>query len=88
MSEFYIMPDEDALEQAMQMDRAFFKQNPGKSEYCRLAIPGEDFGYFPPQTIVHVVNFGQGMRQRSFYMPPKEIWYELERAHQHKTNSV
>jgi len=81
MAELYIMPDEDALKQAMQIDRAFFEQNPERSDYCRLAIPGEDFGCFPPQTIVHVVNFGQGMRQRSFYFPPKEIWDELERSH-------
>ena len=77
MVEFYIMPDENALEQAMQMDRAFFEQYPEKADYCRLAIPGEDFGCFPPQTVVHVVNCGEGLRQRSFLLPPKEIWQEL-----------
>jgi hypothetical protein len=77
MVEFYAMPDGDALEQAMQLDRDFFDQHPEKAEYCRLAVPGEDFGYFPPQTVVHVINCGEGMRQRSFYLPPREIWDEL-----------
>lgn len=79
MMNFYILPDSEALEQAMHQDRTFFEQHPEKSEYCRSAIPGEDFGYFPPQTVVHVVNFGDGMRQRSFYFPPKELWPELEK---------
>jgi hypothetical protein len=77
MVEFYVMPDGDALDQAMQLDRDFFDQHPEKAEYCRLAVPGEDFGYFPPQTVVHVINCGEGMRQRSFYLPPREIWDEL-----------
>ncbi|MGV8125704.1 MAG: hypothetical protein ACP5PV_00645 [Methanothrix sp.] len=77
--EFYMMPDEDALQRAMEMDRAFFEMNPEREDYCRFAIPGEDFGCFPPQTLVHVVNCGEGMRQRSFLLPPEEIWQELGR---------
>jgi hypothetical protein len=80
MAEFYIMPEEDSLAQAMKMDRDFFEQNPDAEEYCRLAVPGEDFGYFPPLTLVHVVKCGEGIRQRSFYFPPNEIWDELERS--------
>jgi hypothetical protein len=38
--EFYIMPDEGALKQAMQLDRAFFELNPDRNDYCRLAIAG------------------------------------------------
>jgi hypothetical protein len=72
------MPDSDALDQAMQMDREYFEQHPDKSDYYRLAVPGEDFGYFPPKTLVHVVNFCEGTRQRSFYLPPQEIWADLE----------
>lgn len=80
MVEFYIMPDGDALNRAMQMDRDFFNQHPEKEDYFRLAIAGEDFGCFPPQTFVHVVNCGEGMRQRSFYFPPKEIWENLAKS--------
>ncbi len=79
MVQFYVMPDVDAINSAMQQDREFFKRNPGRADYCRLAIPGEDFGYFPPQTFVHVVNFGEGMRCRAFYLPPEEIWADLEK---------
>ncbi len=78
MIEFYIMPDENALAQAMQLDRTFFEINPERSEYYRLAIAGEDFGFFPPQTLVHVVNCGEGTRSRAFYRPPEEIWMDLE----------
>lgn len=77
MVEFYIMPDDEALKAAMNMDREFFERNPEKADYCRLAIPGEDFGFFPPQTIVHVVNCGEGLRSRAFYLPPEEIWARL-----------
>jgi hypothetical protein len=84
MVEFYAMPDEDALVRAMKLDRDFFEQNPEKMAYCRLAVPGEDFGYFPPQTLVHVVKCGEGIRQRSFYFPPKDIWDELERSARNK----
>ncbi len=78
MVEFYIMPDDAALEEAMQMDRTFFEQHPDKVEYCRLAIPGEDWGYFPPKTVVHVVYCGEGMRSRTFIVPPKHLWEALE----------
>jgi hypothetical protein len=78
MIDFYTMPDENALKQAMELDRAFFKLNPEKKDYCRLAIPGEDFGFFPPRTLVHVVNCGKGARLRAFYRPPEEIWRDLE----------
>lgn len=78
MVEFYIMPDDAALAQAMQMDRDFFGQHPEKGDYCRIAVPGEDFGFFPPKTVVHVVNCGKGMRSRAFYLPPEEIWADLE----------
>lgn len=81
MVDIYIMPDDYALTQAMQMDRAFFGQHPEKEDYCRLAIPGEDFGWFPPRTIAHVVNFGEGVRQRSFYFPSVEIWEELAKSY-------
>lgn len=79
MIEFYYRPDESALAKAMQLDRTFFEQHPDKTDYCRLAISGEDFGFFPPKTLVHVVNYGEGMRLRAFYRPPEEIWKELER---------
>jgi hypothetical protein len=79
MIQFYIMPKEDALEKAMQLDRTFFEQHPDKIEYCRMAISGEDFGFFPPKTLVHVVNCGKGTRSRAFYRPPEEIWMDLER---------
>jgi len=77
--EFYIMPDEGALKQAMQLDRAFFERNPERSDYCRLAIAGEDFGFFPPKTLVHVVKCGRGTRSRAFYRPPEAIWMDLAR---------
>lgn len=80
MAKLYTMPDADALEQAMQLDRAFFEKYPEKSEYIRLAIPGEDFGYFPPMTAVHVVNCGEGARQRTLIIPPMNQWEELERS--------
>lgn len=78
MVEFYMMPDADAVNRAMRQDREFFELHPERSDYCRLAIPGEDFGYFPLMTFVHVVNFGGGMRYRGFYRPPEGIWAELE----------
>jgi hypothetical protein len=84
MIEFYIMPNEDALAQAMHLDRTFFELNPKRNDYCRLAIPGEDFGFFPPKTLVHVVNCGEGTRWRAFYRPPEEIWMDLEREMDHQ----
>jgi hypothetical protein len=80
MVEFFIMPDEDALQEAMEMDRDFFEEHPEEAAYCRFAIPGEDFGYFPPQTVVRVVNCGEGMRCRAFYLPPKAQSEEPENA--------
>jgi hypothetical protein len=71
------MPNENALAQAMQQDRTFFELNPDMTEYRRWAIQGEDFGFFPPQTLVHVVNYGKGMRSRTFYLPPEEIGADL-----------
>jgi hypothetical protein len=79
MTEFYINPDENALAKAMQLDRTFFERHPEKTEYCRMAISGEDYGFFPPKTLVHVVNCGEGARMRVFYRPPEEIWMELDR---------
>jgi hypothetical protein len=84
MVSFYIMPDDDALTQAMQMDRDFFDQHPEREDYCRLAIPGEDFGFFPPKTLVHVVNCGEGTRWGAFYRPPEKIWTDLEREMDHQ----
>lgn len=78
MIEFFIRPEEGALAKAMRLDRTFFERHPNKMEYCRLAIPGEDFGFFPPKTLVHVVNYGEGARSRAFYRPPEEIWADLE----------
>jgi len=74
MIEFYIKPDEDALERAMHLDRTFFEHHPDKMEYCRWAIPGEDFGFFPPKTLVHVINCGKATRIRAFYRPPEGSW--------------
>jgi hypothetical protein len=80
MAKYYIMANDEAVDCAMQQDRDFFGRHPEETEYCRLAIPGEDFGYFPPLTIVHVVNCGEGMRSRAFYLPPEDIWANLERT--------
>lgn len=73
------MPDEDAPAKAMQLDRTYFELNPEKEDYCRLAIAGEDFGFFPPKTLVHGVNCGRGARSRAFYRPPEAIWMDLVR---------
>ena len=80
MIEFFIRPEEGALAKAMRLDRTFFEQHPDKMEYCRLAIPGEDFGFFPPKTLVHVINCGKGARLRAFHRPPQDIWADLERG--------
>jgi len=88
MVEFYIMPDDEAVSYAMQQDREFFEKHPEKADYCRLAIPGEDFGFFPPLTFVHVVNCGDGMRSRAFYLPPEEIWADLPRSWPDQRNSL
>jgi hypothetical protein len=63
MVDILIVPYDYAFTQAMQIDRAFFDQHPDPEDYSRLAIPGEDFRWFPPQTVVHVVNYGEGLRQ-------------------------
>ena len=76
MTVLYIMPNENALAQAMQQDRTFFELNPDKRVYQRFAIHGEDFGFFPPQTLVYVVNYGKGHAFSTFYLPPEEIWRE------------
>lgn len=81
MLEFYMMPNADAVDRAMRQDREFFENHPEESDYCRLAIPGEDFGYFPPQTFVHVTNFGEGIRFRAIYVPPEGLWRGLEERH-------
>lgn len=79
MTEFHVMPNESAVAQAMQLDRMFFEMHPNREDYCRLAIPGEDFGFFPPKVLVHMVNYGDGARSWTFYYPPEETWSDLER---------
>ncbi|MCJ7444436.1 MAG: hypothetical protein MUO26_07900 [Methanotrichaceae archaeon] len=78
MVDFYTMPDGDAMAEAMEMDSEFFEEHPEKTVYCRLAIPGEDFGFFPPLTLAHVENFGDGMQLRTLIFPPEEKWADLE----------
>lgn len=69
---------QEAVRYAMQKDSEFFETHPDKTDYFRLMVHGETYGYFPAMTIVHVTVGNDRAWIRDYFYPPRSLWRELE----------
>jgi len=69
--------DQRITKEVHDSDRAHFRDN-GGADFYRLMVRGEEVGYFPPMTAVHVMRDVFGTITREYYLPPRKYWEELE----------